>query len=85
MPISLTGSDAASAVRHVLPDVGVLAVGLLTWRLSLRWSPEARSQVAALSHKRTHARIETKRPLSHLLSFLDEISCVLLCNPVGHL
>ncbi|XP_051909940.1 piezo-type mechanosensitive ion channel component 2-like [Hippocampus zosterae] len=43
--VSLTGSDAASAVRQVLPDVGVLALGLLTWRLSLRSGPSARSQV----------------------------------------
>ncbi|XP_077365083.1 piezo-type mechanosensitive ion channel component 2-like isoform X1 [Festucalex cinctus] len=42
--VSLTGSDAASAVRHILPDVGVLVVGLLTWRLSLRLSPETHAQ-----------------------------------------
>ncbi|XP_061661347.1 piezo-type mechanosensitive ion channel component 2-like isoform X2 [Syngnathoides biaculeatus] len=42
--VSLTGSDGASAVRHVLPDVGVLLVGLLTWRLSLRFGPETSTQ-----------------------------------------
>ncbi|XP_069033644.1 piezo-type mechanosensitive ion channel component 2-like [Embiotoca jacksoni] len=34
--LSLTGSDAGSAVRQVFPDVGVLVVGLLTWRLIVR-------------------------------------------------
>ncbi|XP_029698625.1 piezo-type mechanosensitive ion channel component 2-like [Takifugu rubripes] len=34
--VSLTGSDAGSAVRQVFPDIGVLVVGLLTWRLILR-------------------------------------------------
>ncbi|XP_029978832.1 piezo-type mechanosensitive ion channel component 2-like isoform X2 [Sphaeramia orbicularis] len=34
--VSLTGSDAGSAVRQVLPDIGVLVVGLMTWRLSMR-------------------------------------------------
>ncbi|XP_027137598.1 piezo-type mechanosensitive ion channel component 2 isoform X3 [Larimichthys crocea] len=34
--VSLTGSDTGSAVRQVFPDVGVLVVGLLTWRLIVR-------------------------------------------------
>ncbi|XP_054621092.1 piezo-type mechanosensitive ion channel component 2-like isoform X2 [Dunckerocampus dactyliophorus] len=42
--VSLTGSDVASAVRHILPDVGVLVIGLVTWRLSLRLTPETHTQ-----------------------------------------
>ncbi|XP_029385544.1 piezo-type mechanosensitive ion channel component 2-like isoform X2 [Echeneis naucrates] len=34
--VRLTGSDAGSAVRQVFPDVGVMLVGLLTWRLISR-------------------------------------------------
>ncbi|KAM3593292.1 uncharacterized protein V6R79_009660 [Siganus canaliculatus] len=34
--MSLAGSDAGSAVRQIFPDVGVLLVGLMTWRLMTR-------------------------------------------------
>ncbi|XP_061522400.1 piezo-type mechanosensitive ion channel component 2-like isoform X7 [Phycodurus eques] len=49
--VSLIGSDAASAVRHILPDVGVLLVALLTWRLSLRFSPETHAQDSHVFHE----------------------------------
>ncbi|KAK7929080.1 hypothetical protein WMY93_005475 [Mugilogobius chulae] len=42
--IGLSGSDAGSAVRHVAPDLAVLLVGLLTWRLSSRLGPAAQDQ-----------------------------------------
>lgn len=42
--VSLTGSDAGSAVRQLLPDVGVLVVGLLTWRLIGRLNRDANAQ-----------------------------------------
>ncbi|XP_042254704.1 piezo-type mechanosensitive ion channel component 2-like [Thunnus maccoyii] len=42
--VSLTGSDAGSAVRQVLPDIAVLLVGLLTWRLSMRLSANTHTQ-----------------------------------------
>ncbi|KAM8823349.1 piezo-type mechanosensitive ion channel component 2-like isoform 3-T4 [Spinachia spinachia] len=38
--VRLTGSDPGSAVRQVSPDVGVLVVGLLTWRLIGRMNGE---------------------------------------------
>ncbi|XP_068504921.1 piezo-type mechanosensitive ion channel component 2 isoform X2 [Syngnathus scovelli] len=46
--VRLTGSDAPSAVRHVLPDIGVLVVGLLAWRLSLRLGPATHTQESRL-------------------------------------
>ncbi|XP_049912684.1 piezo-type mechanosensitive ion channel component 2-like [Epinephelus moara] len=42
--VSLTGSDAGSAVRQVFPDVGVLVVGLLTWRLIVRLNANRHTQ-----------------------------------------
>ncbi|XP_034416405.1 piezo-type mechanosensitive ion channel component 2-like [Cyclopterus lumpus] len=42
--VSLTGSDAGSAVRQVFPDVGVLVVGLLTWRLIGRLNANTHTQ-----------------------------------------
>ncbi|KAK9527367.1 hypothetical protein VZT92_013937 [Zoarces viviparus] len=42
--VSLTGSDAGSAVRQVFPDVGVLVVGLLTWRLIGRLNADTHTQ-----------------------------------------
>ncbi|XP_041817254.1 piezo-type mechanosensitive ion channel component 2-like isoform X2 [Chelmon rostratus] len=42
--VSLTGSDAGSAVRQLLPDVGVLVVGLLTWRLIVRLNVNTHTQ-----------------------------------------
>ncbi|XP_077592655.1 piezo-type mechanosensitive ion channel component 2-like isoform X2 [Stigmatopora nigra] len=45
--VSLTGSRAASAVRVVLPDVGVLLVGLLAWRLSAKRGPQTQPRAEA--------------------------------------
>ncbi|KAL6097437.1 uncharacterized protein ACO6RY_12985 [Pungitius sinensis] len=42
--VSLTGSDPGSAVRQVFPDIGVLVVGLLTWRLIERLNEDAHMQ-----------------------------------------
>ncbi|XP_063768773.1 piezo-type mechanosensitive ion channel component 2-like isoform X2 [Eleginops maclovinus] len=42
--VSLSGSDAGSAVRQVFPDVGVLVVGLLTWRLIVRVNGDTHTQ-----------------------------------------
>ncbi|XP_039983516.1 piezo-type mechanosensitive ion channel component 2-like [Xiphias gladius] len=42
--VSLTGSDAGSAVRHVFPDVGVLFVSLLTWRLIVRLNADTHTR-----------------------------------------
>nr|XP_043885784.1 piezo-type mechanosensitive ion channel component 2 isoform X3 [Solea senegalensis] len=42
--VSLTGSDAGSAVRQVLPDVGVLIVSLVTWRLTVRLHGDTHTQ-----------------------------------------
>ncbi|KAM8730910.1 piezo-type mechanosensitive ion channel component 2-like [Acanthopagrus schlegelii] len=42
--VSLTGSDAGSAVRQVFPDVGVLVVGLLAWRLIVRLNADTHTQ-----------------------------------------
>ncbi|KAK5877665.1 hypothetical protein CesoFtcFv8_025149 [Champsocephalus esox] len=42
--VSLSGSDAGSAVRQVSPDVGVLVVGLLTWRLIARLNGDTHTQ-----------------------------------------
>ncbi|XP_055363650.1 piezo-type mechanosensitive ion channel component 2-like isoform X2 [Betta splendens] len=42
--VSLSGSDAGSAVRQVCPDVGVLVVGLLTWRLLRRLNANKHTQ-----------------------------------------
>ncbi|XP_077481058.1 piezo-type mechanosensitive ion channel component 2-like [Stigmatopora argus] len=45
--VSLTGSEPASAVRQVLPDVGVLLVGLLAWRLSAKTGPQTQPRAQA--------------------------------------
>ncbi|XP_069368065.1 piezo-type mechanosensitive ion channel component 2-like isoform X1 [Paralichthys olivaceus] len=42
--VSLTGSDAGSAVRQVFPDVGVLFISLLTWRLIMRLNADIHTQ-----------------------------------------
>ncbi|KAF7649909.1 hypothetical protein LDENG_00134260 [Lucifuga dentata] len=42
--VSLSGSDAGSAVRQVFPDIGVLVVSLLTWRLSVRRPRDTHTQ-----------------------------------------
>lgn len=48
---SLTGSDSGSAVRQVLPDVGVLVISLVTWRLIMRLNSDTHTQV---EHTHTH-------------------------------
>lgn len=52
---SLTGSDAGSAVRQVFPDIGVLFVGLLTWRLIVRLNPHIQ-----VSYVHTHRHMYTQ-------------------------
>ncbi|XP_028289056.1 piezo-type mechanosensitive ion channel component 2-like [Parambassis ranga] len=42
--VSLTGSDAGSALRQVFPDVGVLVGGLLTWKLIVRLNTVTHTQ-----------------------------------------
>uniref|UniRef100_UPI0037E98014 piezo-type mechanosensitive ion channel component 2-like n=1 Tax=Semicossyphus pulcher TaxID=241346 RepID=UPI0037E98014 len=42
--LSLTGSDVGSAVRQLFPDVGVLVVSLLTWRLIVRLNADTHMQ-----------------------------------------
>ncbi|XP_041670121.1 piezo-type mechanosensitive ion channel component 2-like [Cheilinus undulatus] len=42
--VSLTGSDAGSAVRQLCPDVGVLVVSLLTWRLIVKLNTNTQTQ-----------------------------------------
>ncbi|CAB1439674.1 unnamed protein product [Pleuronectes platessa] len=42
--VSLTGSDAGSAVRQLFPDVGVLFISLLTWRLIVRLNADIHTQ-----------------------------------------
>ncbi|XP_074549296.1 piezo-type mechanosensitive ion channel component 2 [Halichoeres trimaculatus] len=42
--LSLTGSDAGSAVRQLFPDVGVLVVSLLTWRLIVKRNTNVNTQ-----------------------------------------
>ncbi|KAF1373391.1 hypothetical protein PFLUV_G00260090 [Perca fluviatilis] len=42
--VSLTGSDAGSAVRQIFPDVGVLVIGVLTWRLIVRLNADTHTQ-----------------------------------------
>ncbi|XP_056155243.1 piezo-type mechanosensitive ion channel component 2-like, partial [Lampris incognitus] len=51
---SLSGADAGSVVRLVLPDVGMLAVGLLTWTLCVRMEPTTTTQ----QHEAEEERIE---------------------------
>ncbi|XP_072235133.1 piezo-type mechanosensitive ion channel component 2-like [Leuresthes tenuis] len=43
--VSLTGSDGGSAVRQVFPDVGVLVISLLTWRLIVRLNAATHTQL----------------------------------------
>ncbi|XP_068604378.1 piezo-type mechanosensitive ion channel component 2-like [Brachionichthys hirsutus] len=53
--VSLSGSDAGSAVRQVCPDIGVLVVGVLTWRLITRLNGDTHAQVThAHAHAHTH-------------------------------
>ncbi|KAM9337588.1 piezo-type mechanosensitive ion channel component 2-like [Symphorus nematophorus] len=49
--LSLSGSDAGSAVRQVFPDVGVLVVGLLTWRLIVRLNADTHTQPQQEEHQ----------------------------------
>ncbi|XP_062236076.1 piezo-type mechanosensitive ion channel component 2-like isoform X2 [Platichthys flesus] len=42
--VSLTGSDAGSAVRQLFPDVGVLFISLVTWRLIVRLNADTHTQ-----------------------------------------
>ncbi|XP_041824079.1 piezo-type mechanosensitive ion channel component 2-like [Melanotaenia boesemani] len=43
--VSLSGSDATSALRQLLPDVGVLVVSLLAWRLIGRLNADTHTQL----------------------------------------
>ncbi|XP_060920541.1 piezo-type mechanosensitive ion channel component 2-like [Labrus mixtus] len=42
--LSFTGSDAGSAVRQLFPDVGVLVISLLTWRLIVKLNTNTHMQ-----------------------------------------
>lgn len=65
-------------MRQVCPDVGVLVVGLLTWRLLVRLNADTHTQVT-----RTNKAGVTL--LGRLLLFLNEVSCLLVCNSVSYL
>lgn len=77
---SLTGSDAGSAVRQVCPDIGVLVVGLLTWRLLVTLNADTHTQVTHTQTKEAGVTL-----LGRLLLFLNEIFCLLVCNSVSYL
>nr|XP_046227093.1 piezo-type mechanosensitive ion channel component 2-like isoform X2 [Scatophagus argus] len=56
--VSLTGSDVGSAVRHMFPDVGVLIVGLLTWRLIVRLNTDTHAQPQQEEQQAEEQRVE---------------------------
>ncbi|KAK2859745.1 hypothetical protein Q5P01_004365 [Channa striata] len=67
--VSLTGSDAGSTVRQVCPDVGVLVVGLLTWRLIVRLDTNTHTQV---THTHPDQQQDSKSPVFEENSVLGD-------------
>ncbi|XP_068199524.1 piezo-type mechanosensitive ion channel component 2-like isoform X2 [Antennarius striatus] len=62
--VSLSGSDAGSAVRQVCPDIGVLAVGVLTWRLMTRVNGDTHTQ-SQQEHQPGEREPEEREPEEH--------------------